>query len=309
MPSRPDVVALDTGDDIRPEMMDTHRMAERFQTGHPLDDLLARWTVHRDLRVPNPQWADRFRNWLPECGLKDTMRLAWSLGIERDMRRLGSFWRADRSHVGRIADAIGNDVSSIPASVWMSFFIDVTGRLAKDTFAPLDGTVSPADGPLIHFTWNPAALFSEGFHGTTDRSALSSTFMCPKTERGYNFAFEAAGFDAANFGSDDFYGEDAVIFRAPHLRTVNLDTNDEEVIFWGGDVDPAAMVHLRREDGLHTDWSVIDNTGGIAFTGGTVERCVAWLVENERRMADRLYAPRDYEMRSVDFAADAMAPA
>lgn len=271
---------------------------------HPLEDLLARWSVDVALLRPDPLLASRFRAWVPDCEPKHAMRLAWSLGIERAMEALERFWESDGSHAEPILEALGNDLSRVPSSIWLSFLRNGHKHRVGGTFVPLTGSVAPADRPLIHFTWNPAALFEEGFHGTLDHDALSSTFMHPKPAPGYNFAFEAEGFDAGNHGADDFYGDDAVVFRAPHLLTANLESCDEEVVVWGSDIDLGRMVHLRRDDGA---WSVVDHDGGIAFTGGCIERCVAWLTENEHRMAERLYGDRDYEMRSVDFAAESMA--
>jgi len=265
---------------------------------HPLDELLARWSQPANRLRPDPGLATRFRAWVPGCEPKLAMRLAWSLGIERDMEALERFWHPDGGHAEPIIAALGDDLSRVPQSVWLAFLHDGLRRRIGTTFVPLTQSVSPGDRPLIHFTWNPAALFAEGFRGTADHDSLSSTFMVPKHAYGFNFAFEADGFDAGNHGADDFYGDDAVIFRVPHLKTANMESYDEEVVVWGPDIDVNRMIHLRRDEGA---WSVIDNRGDVAYAGGTVEGCVDWLRENEPVLGSTLYGPRTYEMRSVDF--------
>jgi len=270
--------------------------------GHPLDELLGRWSVPSDRLRPDPRLANRFMAWLPGCEPKIAMRLAWSLGIERDMEALERFWCPDGGHAEPILAALGDDISRVPRSVWLAFLHDGLKRRVGTTFAPLSDTVAPDDRLLVHFTWNPAALFAEGFRGTADHDSLTSTFMVPKHEDGFNFAFEAEGFDAGNHGADDFYGDDAVIFRAPHLTTANMESFDEEVIVWGPDIDVGRMVHLRRDDGA---WNVIDNQGNVAYAGGTVEGCVDWVKANEHGLGSVLFGPRSYEMRSVDFDEEA----
>jgi len=262
---------------------------------HPLGDLEARWSVPGGLRRGGAGERAAFLGWLAGAEPKQAMRLAWALGLSRDVAELDGVWDPQGAHAGRLAELLPADMSGVPDAVWAAFRDDrARGRCAFRAM----GAADPG-ALLVHFTWNPDGLFRDGFLGTPDPDLLESTFRFRKEGPGYNFAFLADGFDAANHGLDDFYGDDAVLLRAPALVAYNHASADVEAVFWGPDADPAGFVHLTREE-AGEPWRVLDADGGTLFEADTVPECSAWVRANEEALGHRMRGPRGYALRASD---------
>lgn len=263
------------------------------RAAHPLQRLLDAWPVQAALSR-DERHREAFVDYLKKADPKTIMRLAWDSGVERDMGKLLGLWSPDGSHSRRISEAYGN-LGTVPQSVWTEFSVSMSGPCGRPSFAALSGKVSETR-PLLHFTHDPAGIFESGFNGTTDISALCSTFQQAKNSKGYNFAFAADGFDAANFADDQFYGGDALLFQASHLHAVNLESMDEEIVFWGEDVSPDAMVHLTAR---RAGWCVLDRTGEEAFFSRSISECAAAALSG--KLAGRpLFGKRQYSMHTPD---------
>jgi hypothetical protein len=262
---------------------------------HPLDALIKKWpSLPPSAMIRNPGLRGDFLTWIDDAEPKHFLRLAYALGLAADLHILDKLSWGDK--VAVIEPALAKDLAGIPDSVWVAYRQD-RGRFNDGAFTPLTRQVQSPGPWLAHLSWNPQAVFAEGFRGTPEIKALSCTFRYRKHEAGYNFAFIADSFDGANHGTDDFYGDDAILFRVPYLPTYNRESADDEVLFWGPDADPMGFVHLTRPDGQLDGWSVVAADGEVFFEGGTIPACARWVAENELVLGHRLFGPRGYELR------------
>jgi hypothetical protein len=233
--------------------------------------------------------------WISAMEMKDSMRLAWDLGLVRTVRqaeRLVFDTGAGMTKV--LVEALVSNPDGVSAAAWAKF--TVFGRQVGVTFVPI--SVESRDAcPLVHLTHDPCSILQEGFHGTQSIDRLHSTFGMDKAPDGFNFCFRAGSLDVENYAEDGFYGTDALVFRADHLVTMNLESGDEEIVFRGAAVDPREIVHVRQEDGV---WSVLSIDGEALAIAEALPECLNWLQENETLHADRLYGVRSYPMRSLD---------
>lgn len=115
---------------------------------------------------------------------------------------------------------------------------------------------------LIHFTDDPEDIATEGFkYGMYDPSKLGLTTYIKntssdKSDGGYNFAFEAGSKYSKWAEHQKKYGKHAVMFQNSGVRAWHNGDEEEQIIFWGPDVQPRNIVVLKHYD----DWTVIGKT-------------------------------------------------
>jgi len=103
---------------------------------------------------------------------------------------------------------------------------------------------------LIHFTDDARSIADNGFefgHEEMDRGLHLTT---NKGERrsgpGYNFAFEVSDSNAL---SGDKYGDEAVVFWGDGVKVYHYGDEEDQVIFWGKNVDPRMIFPITKSDG------------------------------------------------------------
>lgn len=106
---------------------------------------------------------------------------------------------------------------------------------------------------LVHFTrYDPVDIASQGFTmGAPDISKLALTTWVEQEAKkmgGYNFAFRADSGDAedAARAGDSMYGENGVFFQSSGVSAYHAGDRQEQIIFWGDDVDPRDMVVFEK---------------------------------------------------------------
>lgn len=120
----------------------------------------------------------------------------------------------------------------------------------------------PPNTWLIHFSDDARAIAKQGFRfGMPDKERLGLTTWFPKNQKpgGYNFAFEMEKGDFGDFSLT--YGDAAVAFQNAGSLAYHRGDREEQVIFWGADVDPRSMILIENiGDRLRNDravWAVM----------------------------------------------------
>ena len=149
-----------------------------------------------------------------------------------------------------------------------------------------DKQLLPRTTWLIHFTDSPDAIAEKGFTiGMGDMSKLGLTTYYKNTSfdkqyGGYNFAFIADSRHAKWAASEHKYGRHAVMFQNSGVRTYHYADEEDQVIFYGKDVDPRSIIILRE------GWTVEarrQTRRGSELFEGDFEACVAWVERNARQ--------------------------
>lgn len=149
---------------------------------------------------------------------------------------------------------------------------------------------------LAHFTDAPYDIWHSGFTkgmDQMDRLGLTTHFTdAAKKYGGYNFAFLADGRHAWWAAQKGKYGTRGVmLFQNSGVHCYHYGDEEDQVVFWGADVDPKHIILVTHEDG---DWCVkaVRDLGGergdILFRG-EYQAAVKWVMQNHRQYAKLLY--------------------
>ena len=146
---------------------------------------------------------------------------------------------------------------------------------------------------LVHFCKDPWSIKKDGFtHGTADVSRLGLTTwssMRAKQSGGYNFAFDALGRHADAAAHSRKYGNAAVMFRHAGTRAYHAGDDEDQVIFWGPEVDRGGIVMLyggvderfdagKEKSDIDSGWGVTRaNRDGYVFVGEDFEDAALWV--------------------------------
>ena len=112
---------------------------------------------------------------------------------------------------------------------------------------------------LVHFSDKAWHIAADGFkYGIDQMDKLGLTTWYNnesfnKKHGGYNFAFEAGGRYATYAARDGKYGEEAVMFTNSGVKAYHNGDQEEQIIFWGKDVDPRDIIYIAKVDG---EWCV-----------------------------------------------------
>ena len=148
---------------------------------------------------------------------------------------------------------------------------------------------------LVHFTDHAHDILQRGFRvGVPDMDSLGlTTYMSHEAKAvydgGYNFAFLAQSRDAEFAASKKKYGRDAILFQNSGVHTYHYSDEEDQVIFYGPDVDLHSLIYLREEYG---DWYITDKTGNKKLVTGDFDKVVSWAIKNYSRYRNSI--TRDY---------------
>jgi hypothetical protein len=204
------------------------------------------------LTIRNPVLLKQFQDWVIQADAKHAMRFAHFIGYENPNK----FWYLPDTEKEQIVrQKLTRDVLfKVPDGLWVEFMATRSGVPNSNRYNMGLHMVRPRpleNAWLIHFTDNADAILENGFLGTEspDPHDLYATFGSERSVGGFNFAFLADSFETWVWGADDFYGSTALLFQANGVHTYHSGDEDEEVIFWGPDVDPAKIIRIDNNDG------------------------------------------------------------
>lgn len=201
------------------------------------------------------------------------------LGLEPSL-----FYKLPKSDQENIAERVidkllQDDPANAPSSAYMG--LNSESLLKRTTW-------------LVHFSDNAEDIAREGFkYGVDQMDRLGLTTYMSHQEKeygGYNFAFIADSREADFISRDNLipkYGRDAVLFQNSGVRAWHNGDEEEQIIFYGKEVDPRGIVYLSEVDG---DWIVnvhptkYKRFGQNSKEGGvfksTYKACVDWVQNN-----------------------------
>ena len=148
---------------------------------------------------------------------------------------------------------------------------------------------------LIHFSDNAYEIAKNGFkYGVEDMERLGLTRQYTndsKRHGGYNFAFLADSKDVKNNIQRGSYGRDAVMFQNSGVHCYHENDRENQVVFFGKDVDPKNIILIEKYDG---DWSVKPHPGKninreyvVKFED--INAVIQWVQKNHQQYAKILY--------------------
>jgi hypothetical protein len=164
-------------------------------------------------------------------------------------------------------------------------------------------TLLPRHTWLVHFTYDAHNIGKSGFtKGMDDMDRLGLTKWVHETEKnygGYNFAFTANSKYVDWVASKGKYGNELVIFQNSGVECTHYGDEEDQVVFWGEDVDPRSIIVVERgrvqTDELYTDeaWCVKphplkrrenshDSHAGV-FCSEEITEVVKWVQSNWRQ--------------------------
>jgi len=136
---------------------------------------------------------------------------------------------------------------------------------------------------LIHFSDHASNIWHQGFtHGVDDMDKLGlTTYMHTDKKKygGYNFAFEANSRYADWAAAEGKYGKSAVMFQNSGVSAWHDGDEEQQIIFWGADVDPRSIVYLSQD---YEDWFVHGRDDTELFKGD-FKSAVAWVMKNSQQ--------------------------
>lgn len=222
-------------------------------------------------------------------------------------------WLADNDHLDEVSEILGREVTDAddlrdedPDAIWMKLPENVRTDCAESVIDDLkqhdpveaptwahmslnNKALLPRNTWLVHFTDDPWGIAQSGFKiGMADMDRLGLTTWVRNTSfdkkhGGYNFAFEAGKRHARWAAQRGKYGQHAVLFQNAGVSAHHYGDEEDQVIFWGADVDPREIVVLEKRDG---DWCVRGhrdtrrNDDPDTLFCGDFERAVAWVIQN-----------------------------
>jgi hypothetical protein len=142
---------------------------------------------------------------------------------------------------------------------------------------------------LVHFTDHAYDIMNQGFtHGTLEADKLGLTTHHSheyKKYGGYNFAFVATSRDARWGASKKQYGKQCIMFQSSGVEAYHYGDEEDQVIFWGPNVDRHQCVQLHDDGG---DWAIHDTKTDRVLFSGDFEKAVAWVMVNFRQYKNRM---------------------
>jgi len=106
---------------------------------------------------------------------------------------------------------------------------------------------------LVHFSDHASEIAANGFvYGVDNMDQLGLTNYFGKSAKqygGYNFAFVANSRDALGAANRRKYGDSFVMFRNAGVKMWHYGDEEDQVVFWGKDIDPRMIVQINRVDG------------------------------------------------------------
>jgi len=160
-------------------------------------------------------------------------------------------------------------------------------------FMDFKSYILPSNTWLVHFSDNAYNIKQNGFtYGMDQMDKLGlTTYFSDNTKKygGYNFAFDADSRDASAAANQGKYGKDAVLFKAPGIKTYHHSDQEYQIIFYGKDVSPKNIILLEKQDG---DWVVIGGKRGELFRSESFNDTVSWVQKNYRQYNKPLSASK-----------------
>jgi hypothetical protein len=143
---------------------------------------------------------------------------------------------------------------------------------------------------LVHFTDHAESIIGSGFtHGTHSADELGLTTYVnhdSKKHGGFNFAFIADGRDALVAANKNKYGKNFVMFQNSGVETYHYSDEENQIVFWGPDVDRRHIALVRQIDG---DYHVISRMG-MSLYAATFEKVVKWIIAHHRQYSKQMFA-------------------
>jgi hypothetical protein len=221
-------------------------------------------------------------------------------------------WAEENDHLGDFElgdDAVVDDASTLndydpevfltlpewqrrEAIEWATEYLERhdPSELPSNHYLSAEKKLLPRDTWLVHFTDHAGAVVANGFtHGTSDVDALGLTTYTKheaKSMGGYNFAFEAGSRHALWAAQKGKYGKQAVMFMNSGVKAWHSSDEEDQIIFWGPEVDRHSIIRLFNEYG---DWSVHDVRTNRPIVTGDFEKVVDWVMRNTRQYARALF--------------------
>jgi hypothetical protein len=153
---------------------------------------------------------------------------------------------------------------------------------------------------LVHFSDRAHDIARNGFTigmDQMDQLGLTTWFKdAAKKYGGYNFAFLADSRDAIYAAYKHKYGSDAVLFQNSGVHVHHWGDEEDQVIFWGRDVNPADIVLLSRDGDV---WTVNSIDGRRDPFQGKYQECVDWVMKNHRQYQSVIAGRRRQPERTV----------
>ena len=216
-------------------------------------------------------------------------------------------WLEENDYLEKIGELLGkeivsaDDLEDFEPEIFYKLPKDIQERCANDVIekifsidpveAPtwahmhLNGKLLPRNTWLVHFTDKPYDIQKEGFkYGIDQMDRLGLTTWLKDTLKkygGYNFAFKALSREAKFCSSKSKYGKHAVLFQNSGVQAYHNGDEENQIIFWGADVNPKDIIVLYNDYG---DWivksRVVTKRGDYNLFRGTFEQCVTWIIKN-----------------------------
>lgn len=145
---------------------------------------------------------------------------------------------------------------------------------------------------LIHFTDDPDSIKREGFKiglDRMDRLGLTTWFKNEggsKKYGGYNFAFTADSKYAYYAMRKGSYGKHAVMFRNSGVKIYHYGDEEDQIVFWGADVDPKGIVPMYGNG--NGDWVIHSQKIDRVFFEGSFENAIKWVETNYQQYRKHL---------------------
>lgn len=167
-----------------------------------------------------------------------------------------------------------------------------------------------------HFCSDATDIATEGFiFGASDPYDLGLTTHKSDSYRrsrpGYNFGFELGSlhknFNDGNSRNSGKYGSELVLFQTSGVSAYHQGDNEDQVIFWGPDVDWVIPIVPAEDNGndnhSEDDYAVLAKDGSVAFrtycevskskTAGNyarhnIEACAAWVLKTFNQNHSRI---------------------
>lgn len=189
-----------------------------------------------------------------------------------------------------IQTAIGQDVTN-----WLLQHNPAESPSAAHFSVQQQAQLLPRLTWLVHFTDYPEDIATQGFtKGVADVNKLGLTNYVGDYDKkygGYNFAFVVNSRDAeiaaTYHNGNPKYGKHAVMFQNSGVKAYHYGDEENQVIFWGADVQTRDMIVLKNNFG---DWAVMartfyykDKTPSFdkeLYKGEDFEKCSQWVMKH-----------------------------
>lgn len=180
---------------------------------------------------------------------------------------------------------------------YIQYMMQNDPAMAPSTAFYSDATLLKRETWLVHFSDNAWDIANKGFKygmDQMDRLGLTTYFQdtgFDKGRGGYNFAFEAGSSDADNAASQNKYGGYAVMFTNAGVQAYHSGDNEDQVMFWGANVDPRSIILISKDEETGANWCVSEHPSKGRFEGDCVYQnedfntVTNWVEQNWRQYA------------------------